>query len=94
MYGFYLDMIRLSFIMFFATTLVSAAASAEEFRLQERDLEVCQNIVSGGTRISQDSIRNVNTSYWASGDKIFRIAFSSLNKFSVRISCEEVLTSE
>ena len=80
--------------IFFTATLVSGAASAEEYRVQERDLEVCQNAIIGGTKISQDSIRNVNTSYWASGDKIFRIAFSSLNKFSVRISCEEVLTSE
>ena len=87
-------MFRLASTIFFAATLVSGAASAGEYRLQERDLEVCQNAVSGGTQISQDSIRNVNTSYWSSGDKIFRMTFSSLNKFSVRIKCEEVLTSE
>ena len=87
-------MLRLSFTIFFAATLVSAAASAEEFRLKERDLEVCQNAIIGGTQISQDSIRNVNKSFWASGDKIFRITFSSLNKFNVRITCEEILIAE
>jgi len=87
-------MIKLAVTTFFAATLVYGAASAQEYRLEDRDLEVCQNVVSGGTQISQDSIRNVNTSYWSGGDKIFRMTFSSLNKFSVRITCEEVLASK
>ena len=83
-----LEIFNLKFVLILSSIIgVAAAASAETFNLREVPIGECEAAISAGKNISNNAIRNLDTSYWLHDGQIYQLTVTAPNTFSVRAEC-------
>ena len=65
----------------------TASAGAETFKMRDVPMGECEAAISSGKNISNNAIRNLDTSYWLHDGQIYQLTVTALNIFSVRVEC-------
>ena len=81
-------MYNLKFVLILLSIFGFAAlAGAETFKLRDVPIGECEAAISAGKNISNNAIRNLDTSYWLHDGQIYQLTVTALNTFSVRVEC-------
>lgn len=76
------------------STIGYTPVQATEFGVSSVDFSLCEQAIKNGRQLANTSSSYENASYWFDGDRYFRLKISSLNMFSVKFSCEELLANQ
>ena len=83
-----MEMYNLKFVLIlFSIFGVAAAAGAETFKVRDVPIGECEAAISAGKNISNNAIRNLDTSYWLHDSQLYQLTVSTLNTFSLRVEC-------
>ena len=81
-------MFNIKFVLILLSIIgVAAAAGAETFKVRDVPIGECEAAISAGKKISNNAIRNLDTSYWLNDDRLYQLTVTALNTFSVRVEC-------
>jgi len=81
-------MFNLKFVLILLSIFgVAVAAGAETFKVRDVPIGECEAAISAGKNISNNAIRNLDTSYWLHDGQIYQLTVTALNPFSVRAEC-------
>ena len=83
-----MQMFNLKFVLILLSIFgVAAAAGAETFKVRDAPIGECEAAIYSGKNISNNAIRNLDTSYWLYDGQIYQMTVTALNTFSVRVEC-------
>jgi len=81
-------------VLCIASLIGYTPVQAVEFGVNSVDFSLCEQAIKNGKQLANTSSSYEDVSYWIDGDRYFRLKISSLNMFSVKFSCDELLSSQ